>query len=135
MLRGRTETELRPPGITGSATHLPPPAGGFPNPEQPYTTDERPVGVLFYQGKTSFFLPYHLLQTMRYEPERLILVFASDEVSVVGRGLHELYVQLAAQRVCRIMEQGERYASVSEAATLIGRIERTPRNKSEQQQQ
>jgi hypothetical protein len=93
------------------------------------------VGVLFYQGKTSFFLPYHLLQTMRYEPERLILVFASDEVSVVGRGLHELYVQLAAQRVCRIMEQGERYASVSEAATLIGRIERTPRNKSEQQQQ
>ena len=31
--------------------------------------------------------------------------------------------------------EGERYASVSEAATLIGRIERTPRTKSEQQQQ
>ncbi len=134
MLRGRTETELPRAGPGLAVTPLPPAVGGFPSPEQPYATDERPVGVLFYQGRTSFFLPYHLLQTMRYEPDRMTLVFASDDVAVVGRGLHELYVQLAAQRVSRITEQGERFASLSEAATLISRIERTPRTNSDQQQ-
>jgi hypothetical protein len=134
MLRGRNPAEAPTP----AAAPAPPAtasAAGFPTPEVPYSTEERPVGILFYHGQTSFFLPYHLLQSMQYESGKLCLVFASDDVEVVGRGLHELYLQLAAQKVFRLVEQGERYACLVEVGTVITRIERTPRRNPDQPQQ
>ena len=129
MLRGRPEN---PPPAAGDA------AGriltavtstGFPGIEEAYATGERPVGVLFYQGRAGFFLPYHLLQSMRFEAERVTLLFAADEIILTGRGLHELYMRLAAQQVSRIVEQGARHAAVSEAPVLIIKIERIPRSR------
>ena len=76
-----------------------------------------------------FFLPYHLLQCISFEGERMTLLFAADEIILTGRGLHELYVRLAAQQVSRIVEQGVRHAAVSEAPVLIIKIERIPRSR------
>ena len=126
MLRGPTDTNPPPPSGARVPTATTA-GGGFPTGDQPYDSDERPVGVLFYQGKESFFLPYYLLQTMRYQEGRLTLVFAPDEVEVHGRGLHELYVLLAAQRVWRVVEQGPRQAAISEAVVVVTRIERKAR--------
>lgn len=129
MLRGRTEPEPSPSG-----KEAPPPSPvttGFPARDQAYATDERPAGILFYPARSSFWLPYHLLQTMHCQGDRLVLVFATDEVVLIGRGLHELYVHLARQAVWRIVEQGERYAALSDAAVFVARLERTPK---EQQQ-
>lgn len=130
MLRGKIEAVSLPSDAT-----IPPPSGGngFPGVDEPYATAERPVGVTFYQGRVSFFLPYHLLQTMQFEPERLTMFFAADEIRITGRGLHEVYVRLAAHQVCRIVEQGDRYAAISEAALFVVKIERTRRTESQPQ--
>lgn len=129
MLRGRNDSESKPPGSTPAGGAFQAGDSGFPSPDQPYATDEHPTGILFYHGKVSFFLPYHLLQTMRYEQDKLSLVFATDNVEVTGRGLHTLYVQLARQKVYRVIEQGERYAAINEAAVMIVRIERSQRTR------
>ena len=100
---------------------------GFPGLEQAFSTEEHASGISFYQSKECFYLPYHLLQSMRFKEEKLTLVFATDEVVITGRGLHQLYVQLAAQQVSRIVEQGERYATVSDALVHISKIEEIPR--------
>ena len=126
MLRGRLDTENRPVAVDAGAAVNPSPAAGFPPPDQAYATEERPSGILFYLAKESFWLPYHLLQTMQCQPDRLTLTFATDELVLVGRGLHELYVHLARQSVWRIVEQGERYAQVSEAPVFVTRIDRNP---------
>jgi len=88
---------------------------------------QRPPGVLFYRGQSSFWLPYHLLQAMHCEADTLTLTFAPADVVIEGRGLHELYVGLAQQVVWRVVEQGTRYASVSDSATLISRIVEIPK--------
>ena len=95
--------------------------------EQPYRTGERPAGIVFARGPNSFWLPYHLLQGMRYEPDKLTLVFASADVVIEGRGLHALYLELAHQVVWQIVEQGARYAELSDAATCISRIVEIPK--------
>ncbi|HOB98271.1 MAG TPA: hypothetical protein PKM43_05930 [Verrucomicrobiota bacterium] len=134
MLRGRKD----PPSPTTAAVPATPASStattGFPALDQAYATGERPAGILFYQLRDSFWLPYHLLQNMHCQADRLTLTFATDEVVLAGRGLHELYAHLARQTVIRIVEQGERYAQVSEAAVLVTRIERTPIQQKEQQQ-
>ena len=132
MLLGRNDEA----GGSGKASTAKPAAAevaGFPGVEQPYATDERPCGILFYRGKESFYLPYHLLQAMHCQPQQLTLTFAADDVVLTGRGLHELYVQLAAQRVWRVVEQGERYAKVSEAALFVATIARTLREREDRQ--
>ena len=127
MLRRQNEIEIAPPG-SGPAL-APPPAtdSGFPGTDQPCAAEEHPAGILFYHGKLSFFLPYHLLQTMRYEPDKLTLVFATDNVELSGRALHALYVQLARQKISRIVEQGERYAALAGDSLFIARLDREQR--------
>ena len=135
MLRGRIDTVPAPAASLPTAAASAAVTTGFPAPDQAYATDERPAGILFYQAKESFWFPYHLLQTMQCQADRLVLTFATEEVVLVGRGLHELYVHLARQAVFRIVEQGERYAQVSEAVVLVTRIDRTPTERKEEQQQ
>ena len=134
MLRTRTDDTQTPP----LATPERPPLGestDFPGIEQPYTLGERPPGVLFYRAKGSYWLPYHLLQAMEFTSEAITLAFADEDIAIEGRGLHPLYVELAAHRVTRVVEQGERYATLAATSLLIGRIERRPRERENPQQQ
>ena len=112
MLRGRPES-------TPSATAL-------PSLDEAYTPAEKPPGILFYQTKGSFFLPYALLAAMHWTAERLTLSFTTEDVVVEGRGLHELYVRLAEHRVGRICEQGERYETTNQERVYVRRIRRVP---------
>ena len=132
MLRGRTEAPLSN-GAAIPPPSVPPGSIGFPGVDEPYDMAERPAGVIFYQGRVSFFLPYHLLQAMQFGEERLTMLFAADEIRITGRGLHELYVRLAAHQICRIVEQGDRYAAISEAALFVIRIERIRRTENQTQ--
>jgi len=133
MLRGSPDNEI--------ATELPLSDGSsdsvntnFPGLEQPYATGGRLPGILFYRTKESFWLPYHLLERMEYQAERIRLVFAMCDVVVEGRGLHRLYVELSRQVVWRVVEQGVRYAVLADTGTLIIRIERAAHTKNEQPQ-
>lgn len=130
MLRAKSETLAETPPVYGEKTET-----GVPSTDVPFQTEERPVGVAFYRVKDSFFLPYHLLQVMRYRPEEIFLKFAHGDVVISGRGLHPLYVQLAAQRVCRIVEQGERYSGADNAVIFIARIQEIPRQKKEKKKE
>jgi hypothetical protein len=71
---------------------------------------------------------------MEFEAEQLTLLFATEDVVVRGRSLHPLYVALARQIVSQIVEQGERYAALSELGTVITAIERSPHTRDQQQQ-
>lgn len=133
MLRGR-ENESGQPVKASTAKPVGAELAGFPGLDQPYAIDERPPGILFYRAKEGFFLPYTLLQSMKCERAQLTLKFASDDVLITGRGLHELYVQLAAHRVWRVVEQGERYAQVSEMALFVATLERIPRTRKQKGQ-
>ena len=124
MLRVRTEANRSGEPALSTAADV-----EVPGIDQPYSTGERPPGVRFYRGRTSFWLPYFLLQGMRYEAEKVTLQFASEDVVIDGRGLHGLYVELARQAVARVVEQGERYASISDAATHVTRISEIPRTR------
>jgi hypothetical protein len=95
----------------------------FPALDQPFVLEERPVGVRFYTGRASFFRPYALLQCIRLAADKLSLDFIGSEVTIHGRGLHEMYVLLARQRVASVMEQGERYSVASESSAYVTRIE------------
>jgi hypothetical protein len=129
MLRGRNEIK---PGALAAADGNSSSAG-FPTANRAY--DERQVGILFYQAKESFFLPYHLLQSVNYRDGKIKIFFATDEVALTGRGLHELYVQIAGQKAGCVVERGERYAAVSDDSMLVIRIERTPRSEQKKEQQ
>lgn len=124
MLRGRPQPEpaAAQPPVAGALD-----GGELDGIEKPYGTGERPAGILFVRGPKSRWLPYHLLQGMRYEAGRVTLEFASADVLIEGRGLHGLFLDLARQVVERIVEQGERYAEVSDAATWINRIVEIPK--------
>jgi len=126
MLRGRNESEPRPGTAPAGLVGGQPGATGWPARDQAYALEERPAGICFYQARASFWLPYHLLQTMQCLPERLTLAFATDDVVLTGRGLHELYVHLAWQAVSRVVEQGDRYAEVADVGVYVARLERTP---------
>lgn len=130
MLRRLNESLTEPPPASSEAA-------AFPSLELPFVLEDRPCGIRFYQGRTSFFHPYALLQSMRYNADTLTLVFVDADVVLRGRGLHELYVRLAGQRVAWVVEQGDRYAVASDAAVHISRIEHTPHpaGKHSQQQQ
>lgn len=95
---------------------------GFPTLNEAFALDDRPCGIRFYKGRTGFYHPYALLQSMRLEGEELTLSFATAEVSITGRGLHALFVHLSEQRVATVIEQGERYAGNSEAPVYVNRI-------------
>ena len=125
MLRGRASTETTTAARTPVAAG--PDRGEVAGVEQPYDTGERPAGVLFVRGPTSFWFPYHLLQGMRYEPGKLTLVFAAADVVIEGRGLHGLYLDLARQVVWRIVEQGARYAELSDGPTCVTQIVEIPK--------
>lgn len=103
--------------------------GFIPYPEmgESFVLGHAPAGVHFYMAKDAFYFPYAALQTMRFGKDTLTIVFATDEVTIEGHGLHSLYVQLAEHRVKRIHEQGERYESVGEAPVFIRKIQRMPR--------
>jgi hypothetical protein len=100
------------------------PENHVPGLDQPFTTEDRALGVRFYRNKDGFFLPYHLLQGIQFTPTRITLRFQTDEVIIDGRGLHALYVGLAKQTVGRVVQQGERGRT---ATCCILSIERTPR--------
>src|SRR5262249_14885554 len=71
----------------------------FPGLDQPFAIEEHPFGIIFYRSKESFFLPYHLLQGIRFSEATITLIYATADVVLCGRGLHQLYVRLAAQQV------------------------------------
>lgn len=125
MLRGPTQPQEPP--VAAPVVSTPAARSELPGVEQPYVTGERPPGILFYRGQSSFWLPYHLLQGLRCEDDTLTLTFAPADVVIEGRGLHALYVELAQQVVFRIVEQGARYAEASDAATYISRIVEIPK--------
>lgn len=124
MLRGKPTTQATEPAVPA-----PPCAGhtGLPSIDQAFATEDRPHGILFYQQGESFFLPYHLLHSMQWGAAGLTLLFPTEDVILTGRGLHELYIQLAAHRVSRIVEQGERFAAISEDPVLVCKIQRVPK--------
>ena len=128
MLRGRPD-DPRTPAPTAAGRSLLGESTDFPGIEQSYSLGERPPGVLFYRAKGSFWLPYHLLQAMEFTSEAITLAFADEDIVIEGRGLHPLYVELAGQRVARVVEQGERYATLAGTPLLITRIERRPRER------
>jgi hypothetical protein len=58
--------------------------------------------------------------------DQLKLVYAVEDIVITGRGLYPLYVELSRQTVAQVIQQGERYAAVSESPTVIVLIERVP---------
>jgi hypothetical protein len=99
------------------------PENQIPGPDQPFTTEDRAIGIRFYRLKEGFFLPYHRLQSIQFTADRITIRFQSEDVHIDGRGLHALYVGLARQSVARVVQQGER----GKASTCITCIERVPR--------
>ena len=121
MLRGKPRFGLT---AGGGASALPPADSAFA------TEPERPPGIRFYRAKESFFLPYSLLQTMRWQSQRITLTFVSDDVVIEGQGLHALYVELAEFKVARIREQedAKEAPEKNDANTVhVTKIERSPR--------
>ena len=100
------------------------PSNAFPGPDEPFASQDRAVGVLFYQTKQGFFLPYHSLQSMDFTATRIALEFPQETVVITGRGLHGLALGIARQSIARIVEQGDRGST---AATSIVRIRRIPK--------
>lgn len=119
MLRGRNES----PNDLPTSSRM----QGSKSPEstedQPYALDERPYGVTFEKPEQSIFLPYLLLHRIVYQPNRLVLVFSAVEILIEGRGLRTLYVGLCNHKIARVVEQGERYVQVADAAMHIAAIE------------
>jgi hypothetical protein len=72
---------------------------------------------------------------MEFGAEELRLVYASEDILIRGRCLHPLYVELASQSVMFVVQQGERYAALSEPGTVIRSIERSPHTRDPEQQQ
>ena len=62
----------------------------------------RAVGIRFYPGRGAFFLPYGQLQSVSWAGETLVLSYATDTVTLVGSSLHDLFIELAENRVNRI---------------------------------
>ncbi len=120
MIRRLNESEAAPVAA---------PDSGFPSLEQPFTLEERPLGIRFYVGRASWFHPYILLQSISYTADSLKIVFAGTDVVIRGRALHELYRRLADHRVASVVEQGLRHGIADENTTLISRIEHTVRSK------
>lgn len=116
MLRGKPRFNFPP---TGGGSGLPPADSAYA------TEPTRPPGIRFYRAKKSFFLPYALLQAMRWEGDKLLLTFTHDEVMLSGQGLHALYLELAEFKVTRIREQDDRDAG--EGAVHVSKIELVPR--------
>ncbi len=106
------------------ATSLADPTLEFPGEAEPFATGERSIGVLFYQLKQGFYLPYISLQSMAYTADRLALEFPEETIVITGRGLHALYVGLARQTVSRVVQQGDH---PSQLPTHVVRIRRVPR--------
>ena len=121
MLRGKPRFVLTDGGGTSG---LPPADSAFA------TEPERPPGIRFYRAKESFFLPYSLLQTMRWQGQRITLAFVHDDVVIEGEGLHALYVDLAEFKVARIREQedAKEAPEKNDANTVhVTKIVRSPR--------
>jgi len=129
MLHGKSD-EIRTSELTTTAAQPQlAESANFPGVDQAYMIWERPPGVMFYRAKSSFWLPYYLLQGMEFQAEVLTMVFAAEDVIIEGRNLHCLYVELARHTVARIVEQGKRYAALAENRPLIACIERRPHSR------
>lgn len=124
MLRGKSE-RTAPPGSPPS--DLTARRATYPTAEEPLAVEEQPIGIAFYKAKESFFLPYALLECIRFTPDKITLLFAPATVAIEGRGLHQLYVQLAARKISRIVERAERYADAADASFYISKIEELPK--------
>ena len=86
-------------GVPPEARHSRLPTSGDPA----FTVDSnRAVGIRFYPARGAFFLPYALLQSTDWTGEALVLNYATDTVTLVGSGLHELFVEISEHRVNRI---------------------------------
>ncbi len=120
MLRGRPEKPVTV-GAEGTGTSI--------GPEEPYSTEERPPGIAFYKGKESFFFPYALLESMQFQAGKITLSFAPAIVVVESRGLHRIYALLAAQKISRLVEQGERHEEAFETTLYVRRIDEIPKGK------
>lgn len=99
-------------------------ANAFPSVDEPFASQDRAAGVLFYQAKQGFFLPYHCLQSMDFTGSRIALEFPRETVVITGRGLHGLALGIARQSITRVVEQGDRGSA---GATSIARIRRIPK--------
>lgn len=126
MLRGQTNSKPVADGVSI------PPTGPESEPTglgEPYRTAERPAGIVFVRGPASFWFPYHLLQGMRYEPDKLTLEFPTVDVLIEGRGLHGLFTEFTRQVVGQVIEQGPRHAELSDAPMCIRRIVELPKGR------
>lgn len=115
MLRGTPRFALTAPG---GASALPPTDSAYAS------EPERPPGIRFYWARESFFLPYSLLQSIRWKADRLTLLFVTDQVTIEGQGLHALYVAVSEFKVARICEQED--AVADEDPVHVTKIERMP---------
>ena len=70
----------------------------------------------------SMACPYAHLLDIRLRKGELILHFAAEVVTVLGRNLKEVYDVLREQRVEAIQEQGERYDGGEESEAYITKI-------------
>lgn len=125
MLRGPSI----PVGNCGAVGTPNPNGENFSDDERPFTLEERPPGIVFYRAKDSFWHPYALLQSVRWQEDELTLRFSTLDVEINGRGLQIIYAHLAAHRLARLNEQGERYAAVATTAVYVSRITEVPRAK------
>ena len=102
----------------------------FADPHTYDIEDTSDTGIAFYKGKESFFFPYALLESMRFQGGKITLSFAPAMVVVEGRGLHRIYALLAAQKISRLVEQGERHEEAFETTLYVRRIDEIPKAKS-----
>ena len=85
---------------------------------------DMPVGVHFYFLREAVFYSYGLLQSLHLKEEQLVVGFGLEQIVIEGRGLHALYLELAAHRVTSVHEQGERYQALNNEPLFITRMVR-----------
>jgi hypothetical protein len=123
MLRRNSPPESSSPAVSAQGKNYVP----FPSDEEPFVLGYGTSGIQFYGLKESFYLPYGSLQAMYLAEGNLRMIYITDEVNLEGQGLHSLYAHIAAQRVKRVHEQGERYRELADGGMFIVRISRNPR--------
>lgn len=101
------------------------PEGGIPSQRAAFETADHPAGIRFYRPRDTFFFPYHAMQWMSWEDQRISLSFPENEVVIEGQALHRLYVALAQQRVAVVVQQ----AIPPGEGVFVQRIQRVPRNR------
>lgn len=96
----------------------------YPSLDQPFETHSCAHGILFYLPKESFYLTYHLMETMSFSGDQMVLSFTDCQVIIRGRALHTLYHLIAERRISAIFEQAQRHDAVHDCPVRVTRIER-----------